>query len=108
VVVPLNTKCPTKCEMPFTSADSSRDPDPIHAPIETLRTWGILSVSTSRPLDRTVFRILREAFFDTRTSSISVAGMRLLKPLLFHSQRRIGPAPPRQRKLAKEVLKRRR
>jgi hypothetical protein len=28
--------------------------------------------------------------------------MRLLEPLLFHSQRRIGRAPPGQRKLTKE------
>src|SRR3954470_18102330 len=80
--------------MPFTSAASSRDPVPIQAPIDTLRTWGILSVSTIRPLDKAVLRILREAFCDTRATSIGIADMRLLEPLLFHTERRIGPRHP--------------
>src|SRR5690349_12561399 len=52
-LVPLNTMCSTKCEIPVSCSCSSRDPVPIHRPTETLRTWGIRSVTTRTPLPRT-------------------------------------------------------
>jgi hypothetical protein len=41
--------------------DSSREPESIQTPMETERTCGMRSVRTSRPLGRTVRRMLRAA-----------------------------------------------
>ena len=38
VVVPLNAMCSRKCETPFSSAVSLRDPEATYAPIETVST----------------------------------------------------------------------
>src|SRR5271163_3841077 len=59
LVVPLKTMCSTKCDIPFSGAVSSREPEFTHTPIDTLRTCGMLSVSTSSPFGSTVRRILR-------------------------------------------------
>jgi hypothetical protein len=48
-LVPLNTMCSMKWEMPATSGVSSREPVPIQTPTETLRTCGICSVTTRTP-----------------------------------------------------------
>jgi D-serine deaminase-like pyridoxal phosphate-dependent protein len=51
--------CSTKWEIPFCATVSSREPEFTQTPMETLRTCGMLSVSTSRPFVRTVRRMLR-------------------------------------------------
>jgi hypothetical protein len=49
-VVPLNSMCSMKCEMPFCSVDSRREPVEIQTPTETERTCGMASVIMRRPL----------------------------------------------------------
>ncbi len=51
--VPLNTMCSMKCEMPFHSESSSREPDFSQIPIETERMCDICSVITVRPFGNT-------------------------------------------------------
>src|ERR1035438_3623951 len=60
--------------MPLSASDSSRDPESIHTPIETERTWGIDSVKTSRPFGSTVRRILRAAEADLSGADLSAVG----------------------------------
>ncbi len=61
-VVPLNTMCSTKCEIPLTSGSSLRDPAFSQIPIETERMWSIFSVMYGEsigqhlPLDHPVGR----------------------------------------------------
>ncbi len=50
LVVPLNTMCSMKCEMPFSSGDSWREPVPIQMPTATERTCGMVSVIKRIPL----------------------------------------------------------
>ena len=50
LVVPLNSMCSIKCEMPFCSGVSRREPEPTQMPTLTLRTCGIASVITRTPL----------------------------------------------------------
>ena len=83
VVVPLKTMCSRKWEMPLTSGASSREPESIQTPMETLRMCGMASVSTSRPLGRVVVRMSRacgvvRAEFSARTTDIA---------LLFHGRK---------------------
>ena len=56
-VVPLNTMCSMKCEIPFSSPFSQRDPVPIQMPSETDRTWSIFSVMTRTPFASVVLSI---------------------------------------------------
>ena len=58
-LVPLNTMCSTKCEMPFHCGSSSRDPVLIQIPIETERMCCISSVMTVSPFGSTSRRMLR-------------------------------------------------
>src|ERR1700735_4647850 len=55
-LVPWKTMCSMKCEMPFRSAGSRRDPDRSHIPTDTEWTCSIGSVITTRPLGNTSFR----------------------------------------------------
>src|SRR6185369_1511151 len=59
LVVPLNSMCSMKCEMPFYSDDSRREPEPIQMPTETLRTCGITSVMIRTPLSSVLISISR-------------------------------------------------
>src|ERR1019366_7283814 len=59
LVVPLNSMCSMKCEMPFCSADSRREPEPIQMPTDTLRTCGITSVTTRTPLPSVLISMFR-------------------------------------------------
>src|SRR5690349_18957088 len=59
LVVPLKSMCSIKCEIPFCSWFSRRDPVPIHMPTETDRTWGMASVITRTPLASVVISISR-------------------------------------------------
>ena len=59
LAVPLNSMCSMKCEMPFCSGDSVREPALIHTPTETDRTCGIASVITRTPLASVVISISR-------------------------------------------------
>src|SRR5262249_13446048 len=61
-LVPLNTMCSMKWEIPVSSGDSSREPVPIHRPTETLRTWGMRSVITRTTLGRVWRSISRDAW----------------------------------------------
>ena len=61
-VVPLNSMCSMKCEMPFRSGVSRREPAPTHIPTETERTCGIGSVITRTPLASVVISISRTGF----------------------------------------------
>jgi len=63
LVVPLKTMCSAKCEMPFTSGSSWREPVRIHTPADTERICGITSLSTVSPLGSTVRRMLRSIEF---------------------------------------------
>ena len=49
LVVPLKSMCSMKCEMPFCSGVSRREPVPIQMPTETERTCGMASVITRTP-----------------------------------------------------------
>src|SRR5579859_1865094 len=53
VVVPLNTMCSAKWDMPLTSGASSREPVFIQMPMEIERICDISSLSTINPLGRT-------------------------------------------------------
>ena len=57
VVVPLKSMCSMKCERPFCSPISRREPVQIQIPTETERTWGMGSVITRTPLASTVISI---------------------------------------------------
>ncbi len=59
LVVPLNTMCSTKCEMPFVSGSSFREPAFSHTPIDTERMWSICSVRMVSPLGKTSRWIVR-------------------------------------------------
>ena len=59
LVVPLNSMCSMKCEMPFCSGDSRREPEPIQMPTETLRTCGMTSVMIRTPLSSVLISISR-------------------------------------------------
>src|SRR5262249_24299783 len=59
--VPLKTMCSMKCEMPFRSEGSRREPVRIQMPTETERTCGIRSVMTTRPLGRTSLSMSRRS-----------------------------------------------
>ena len=48
-LVPLNSMCSMKCEMPFCSGVSRREPVRIQTPRETERTWH-LSLITRTPV----------------------------------------------------------
>jgi hypothetical protein len=54
-LVPLNTMCSMKCEMPFFAGNSFREPVSIQKPSERERTCGIASVITRTPFGRVVF-----------------------------------------------------
>src|SRR5690606_28188350 len=54
VGVPLNSRCSRKWVAPMCSGASSREPMPTHMPTATLRTVGMVSVTTRRPPGRTV------------------------------------------------------
>src|ERR1017187_6840405 len=56
------------------------EPESIQTPIETERTWGMLSVRTSRPLGRRVRRMLRAG--DVVALAARVADMRLLETFI--------------------------
>ena len=58
-LVPLNTMCSMKCEMPFDCRSSSRDPVLIQIPIEAERMCSISSVMRVSPLGKTSRRMLR-------------------------------------------------
>ena len=58
-VVPLKSMCSMKCEMPFCSGVSWRDPESIHTPTETERTWGMVSVITRTPFESVVISMSR-------------------------------------------------
>ncbi len=60
--VPLKSMCSTKCEMPFISGVSHREPDLIHTPMATERRCSMRSVSTIRPFGNTVRRRFRSVF----------------------------------------------
>src|SRR5882672_8569573 len=60
--VPLNTMCSMKCEMPFHSVSSSREPDLSQMPIETERMCDICSVITVTPFGKTRRLMLRVSF----------------------------------------------
>ena len=62
LVVPLNSMCSMKCEMPFCSGDSRREPAPTQIPTETERTCGMTSVMTRTPLASVVISMSRKAF----------------------------------------------
>src|ERR1035438_1005643 len=57
--VPLNSMCSMKCERPFSSALSRREPLETQIPTETERTCGIASVITLIPFGRVVVRMSR-------------------------------------------------
>ena len=59
LVVPLKSMCSMKCEMPFCSAFSRREPEPIQIPTDTERTCGIVSVITRTPLASVVISMSR-------------------------------------------------
>ena len=52
---PLNTMCSMKCEMPFSSAGSRRDPVRSQTPTETEWKYSIGSVITTSPFGRISF-----------------------------------------------------
>ena len=58
-VVPLNSMCSMKCEMPFCSTVSRREPLPIQMPTETDRTCGMASVITRTPFAKAVISMSR-------------------------------------------------
>ncbi len=60
LVVPLNSMCSMKWEMPFCSGVSRREPEPIQMPTETERTCGMASVITRTPLASVVISISRK------------------------------------------------
>src|ERR1019366_8224447 len=60
LVVPLNSMCSIKCEMPFCPVDSRREPEPIQMPTDTLRTCGITSVITRTPLPSVLISMFRK------------------------------------------------
>jgi len=51
----LKTMCSMKWARPFSSGTSRREPLRTHTPTETERTWGMVSVMTTRPLGKTCF-----------------------------------------------------
>ena len=53
-VVPLNSMCSMKCEMPVCWGASRREPEPIHTPTETERTCDMVSEITRTPLESVV------------------------------------------------------
>ena len=59
LAVPLKSMCSMKCEMPFCSAVSRREPLETHTPTDTDRTCGMVSVMTLIPFGRVVVRISR-------------------------------------------------
>src|ERR1017187_1811917 len=61
LVVPLNSMCSIKCEMPFCPVDSRREPEPIQMPTDTLRTCGMISVMTRTPLLSVLISMSRKA-----------------------------------------------
>src|ERR1035441_10977560 len=60
LVVPLNSMCSMKCEMPFCPVDSRREPEPIQIPTDTLRTCGMTSVITRTPLPSVLISMFRK------------------------------------------------
>ena len=54
--VPLKSRCSRKCEQPCRVGVSSREPTPTHTPMLAERAPAICSVTTRRPLGRTVRR----------------------------------------------------
>ena len=70
-VVPLNTMCSTKCEMPLTSGSSLREPAFSQIPIETERMWSICSVMTVSPLGRTSRWIIRSVATANASAAMS-------------------------------------
>src|SRR5690606_14924926 len=54
VGVPLKSRCSRKWVAPMCSGASSREPMPTHMPTATLRTVGMVSVTTRRPPGRVV------------------------------------------------------
>src|ERR1035437_7147770 len=60
LVVPLNSMCSMKCEMPFCSVVSRREPEPIQTPTDTLRTCGMTSVITRTPLPSVLISMSRK------------------------------------------------
>src|SRR3954454_23383000 len=61
LVVPLNSMCSMKWEMPFTFGVSRRAPVPIQTPMLTERTCGTVSVMIRMPLGREV-RLMSRRF----------------------------------------------
>ena len=59
LAVPLNSMCSMKCEMPFCSGVSRREPLATQTPTDTERTCGMASVMTLIPFGRVVVRISR-------------------------------------------------
>ncbi len=57
--VPLNTMCSMKCERPFCSGASQREPFPTQMPTETERTCGMVSLITRTPFGIVVVSISR-------------------------------------------------
>ena len=76
--------------MPLRARISSREPEAIQTPMETERTLGMLSVRTRRPLGSTVRRMLRGGDWVAPIGGVRVADMRLLLPLLCHSEGRVN------------------
>jgi hypothetical protein len=58
-LVPLKSMCSMKCEMPFSSEVSRREPVRIQTPIEIDRTWPISSLITRTPFFRVAISISR-------------------------------------------------
>src|ERR1035438_10064413 len=58
-VVPLNSMCSMKWEIPVWRGSSRREPVAIHTPTETERTCGMASVMTRKPLASVVISMYR-------------------------------------------------
>ena len=70
-VVPLNTMCSTKCEMPLTSGSSLREPAFSQIPIDTERMWSMRSVIIVSPLGRTSRWIVRSVATANASAAMS-------------------------------------
>ena len=68
-LVPLKAMCSRKCEMPCSSACSSRLPAPTHTPSEALCRCGIASVTTVKPEGRRVTSRLMQQLLRARRGS---------------------------------------
>ncbi len=71
LVVPLNSMCSMKCEMPLRSAISRREPVHTQMPTETDRTCGMRSLMTRSPFESVVISISRTGFAEVDISERS-------------------------------------